>query len=157
MSVLLVRGFNAMQFHSILVQMRAMLELPPEEDPPEDLQHVVKTFLEVRDKLSNIGAQDNEAMMLFSLYTELRKYQWKKCGDGSVTETVIKAPTVTVHDTVRRSVAARAPTLPQEMLLAQARQKGYEAEPCRTCTSMTLVRNGVCLKCDTCGETSGCS
>jgi len=39
----------------------------------------------------------------------------------------------------------------------QARLKGYEADPCTNCGSFTMVRNGVCLKCDTCGETSGCS
>jgi len=39
----------------------------------------------------------------------------------------------------------------------QARLKGYEGDPCSSCSEFTLVRNGVCLKCDTCGETSGCS
>ena len=38
-----------------------------------------------------------------------------------------------------------------------ARLKGYEGDPCTNCSSFTMVRNGVCLKCDTCGETSGCS
>jgi ribonucleoside-diphosphate reductase alpha chain len=39
----------------------------------------------------------------------------------------------------------------------QARQKGYEGDPCPECQSMTLVRSGACMKCDTCGATSGCS
>jgi ribonucleoside-diphosphate reductase alpha chain len=38
-----------------------------------------------------------------------------------------------------------------------ARQKGYEGDSCFNCGQLTLVRNGTCLKCDTCGETSGCS
>jgi len=38
-----------------------------------------------------------------------------------------------------------------------ARLKGYEGDPCTNCGAFTMVRNGVCLKCDTCGETSGCS
>jgi ribonucleoside-diphosphate reductase alpha chain len=38
-----------------------------------------------------------------------------------------------------------------------ARLKGYEGDPCSNCGAFTMVRNGVCLKCDTCGETSGCS
>lgn len=41
--------------------------------------------------------------------------------------------------------------------IREARLKGYEGDPCRGCGSFTLVRNGVCLKCETCGETSGCS
>jgi ribonucleoside-diphosphate reductase alpha chain len=40
---------------------------------------------------------------------------------------------------------------------AEARIKGYEGESCGECGNFTLVRNGTCLKCDTCGGTSGCS
>jgi ribonucleoside-diphosphate reductase alpha chain len=39
----------------------------------------------------------------------------------------------------------------------RARQMGYEGEACPNCGAMTLVRNGTCLKCTTCGETTGCS
>ena len=38
-----------------------------------------------------------------------------------------------------------------------ARLKGYVGDPCAACGNFTLVRNGTCLKCDTCGSTSGCS
>lgn len=41
--------------------------------------------------------------------------------------------------------------------IAQARMKGYEGESCAECGNFTMVRNGTCLKCDTCGSTSGCS
>jgi ribonucleoside-diphosphate reductase alpha chain len=41
--------------------------------------------------------------------------------------------------------------------IAQARMKGYEGESCSECGNFTMVRNGTCLKCDTCGGTSGCS
>ncbi|WP_342642494.1 vitamin B12-dependent ribonucleotide reductase [Rhodoligotrophos ferricapiens] len=40
---------------------------------------------------------------------------------------------------------------------AEARMKGYEGEACGECGNFTMVRNGTCLKCDTCGSTSGCS
>ncbi len=46
---------------------------------------------------------------------------------------------------------------PKAELLAEARAKGYEGEACGTCGNFTLVRNGTCLKCDTCGGTTGCS
>ncbi len=39
----------------------------------------------------------------------------------------------------------------------EARLKGYEGESCRECGNFTLVRNGTCMKCNTCGGTSGCS
>jgi ribonucleoside-diphosphate reductase alpha chain len=40
---------------------------------------------------------------------------------------------------------------------AEAKAKGYEGEACGECGNFTLVRNGTCLKCDTCGGTTGCS
>ena len=39
----------------------------------------------------------------------------------------------------------------------EARMKGFEGDPCNDCGNFTLVRNGTCLKCATCGATSGCS
>ena len=39
----------------------------------------------------------------------------------------------------------------------QARLKGYEGEACGDCGQFTMVRNGTCLKCVTCGTTTGCS
>jgi ribonucleoside-diphosphate reductase alpha chain len=38
-----------------------------------------------------------------------------------------------------------------------ARLKGYEGDPCGDCGQFTMVRNGTCLKCITCGTTTGCS
>jgi ribonucleoside-diphosphate reductase alpha chain len=40
---------------------------------------------------------------------------------------------------------------------AEARMKGYVGEACPECANFTLVRNGTCLKCETCGATTGCS
>ncbi len=39
----------------------------------------------------------------------------------------------------------------------EAKFKGYEGDPCPDCGALTLVRNGSCLKCDSCGATTGCS
>jgi ribonucleoside-diphosphate reductase alpha chain len=41
--------------------------------------------------------------------------------------------------------------------LRTARMQGYEGDPCPECGHFTLVRNGTCLKCETCGSTTGCS
>ncbi|MDH7787608.1 ribonucleoside-diphosphate reductase alpha chain [Ochrobactrum sp. 19YEA23] len=35
--------------------------------------------------------------------------------------------------------------------------QGYTGDSCTECQNFTMVRNGTCLKCDTCGATSGCS
>ncbi len=40
---------------------------------------------------------------------------------------------------------------------AEARLKGFEGDSCGSCGNFTLVRNGTCMKCNTCGSTSGCS
>jgi ribonucleoside-diphosphate reductase alpha chain len=40
---------------------------------------------------------------------------------------------------------------------AKAKIQGYEGDPCGECGNYTLVRNGTCMKCNTCGGTSGCS
>ena len=39
----------------------------------------------------------------------------------------------------------------------KAKIQGYEGDPCGECGNYTLVRNGTCMKCNTCGGTSGCS
>lgn len=38
-----------------------------------------------------------------------------------------------------------------------ARLQGYTGDICGACGSLTMTRNGTCLKCMTCGHTSGCS
>jgi ribonucleoside-diphosphate reductase alpha chain len=57
-----------------------------------------------------------------------------------------------------RSGTAAAATAPSKSeRRAEAKAKGYEGEMCSECGNFTLVRNGTCMKCDTCGSTTGCS
>ena len=57
--------------------------------------------------------------------------------------------------------AASAPVLTKSELykqrMSEAKLRGYEGTSCSECHNFTMVRNGTCLKCDTCGSTSGCS
>jgi ribonucleoside-diphosphate reductase alpha chain len=53
--------------------------------------------------------------------------------------------------------AAREQTQSKAERRAEAKAKGYEGEMCSECGNFTLVRNGTCMKCDTCGSTTGCS
>ncbi|HEV2560858.1 MAG TPA: vitamin B12-dependent ribonucleotide reductase [Rhizomicrobium sp.] len=55
---------------------------------------------------------------------------------------------LTTRDTARETYARRA---------IEAQMKGYQGDACGACGNFTLVRNGTCMKCDTCGSTSGCS
>jgi ribonucleoside-diphosphate reductase alpha chain len=56
---------------------------------------------------------------------------------------------------VGSSLAPQAETVAEKR--AEARMKGYVGESCPECGNFTMVRNGTCLKCDTCGGTTGCS
>lgn len=55
----------------------------------------------------------------------------------------------------QRDQRAKAITLHQSVM--KARERGYTGDICPECQSMTMVRNGTCLKCTTCGATTGCS
>jgi ribonucleoside-diphosphate reductase alpha chain len=46
---------------------------------------------------------------------------------------------------------------PKAKAIEQAREQGFTGDVCPECGSMTMVRNGTCLKCTTCGATTGCS
>ncbi len=59
---------------------------------------------------------------------------------------------LTTNNTVNNNVSEQ----PLNRVQA-AKMMGYEGDACPECSSFTLVRNGTCLKCDTCGATTGCS
>ena len=56
-----------------------------------------------------------------------------------------------------RDVSTALESRQTRLKIAEARLKGYEGDPCGGCGAFTLVRNGTCLKCVSCGATSGCS
>ena len=72
-------------------------------------------------------------------------------GNGSVATVPTTAEAVAVSDAVMDEVDHKL------QQIRVARIKGYEGEACQECGNFTLVRNGTCMKCDTCGATSGCS
>ncbi len=75
--------------------------------------------------------------------------QPRSLGAAAVAEEVLSPPATASSPGVTERSAS-------DMIL-EARVKGYEGEACGECGNFTLVRNGTCLKCDTCGGTSGCS
>jgi ribonucleoside-diphosphate reductase alpha chain len=62
-----------------------------------------------------------------------------------------------VPETVQASVATATVASVSLDARTKARMQGYEGEACGECGNYTLVRNGTCMKCNTCGATSGCS
>ena len=62
--------------------------------------------------------------------------------------------------TLTETVAVEAVTATSTLAMdarTKAKMQGYEGDPCGECGNYTLVRNGTCMKCNTCGGTSGCS
>ena len=87
-------------------------------------------------------------------------------GGNKVTKEAEKASAATGTDggaSVPEAVIATS--MDQEQVAAnavvdkrlEAKMKGYEGDACGDCGNFTLVRNGTCMKCNTCGATSGCS
>ena len=90
-------------------------------------------------------------------------------------DALAKSSVITEHLPIRRnggkgnghgnghSVARQVEIMRETLTLAEvqsakeAKVKGYEGDPCQECKQFTMVRNGTCLKCVTCGATSGCS
>jgi len=65
--------------------------------------------------------------------------------------------TVNQLNNVRVSIiGSNAPIKPSDAR-DDARAMGYEGDACGDCGALTMVRNGTCLKCMSCGATSGCS
>jgi ribonucleoside-diphosphate reductase alpha chain len=86
----------------------------------------------VADTIEGAVALKQEAQHELSPTEKLEQMQWSKAGSAGATQTKAE----------RR---------------AEAKAKGYEGEMCSECGNFTLVRNGTCMKCDTCGSTTGCS
>ncbi|MCH9806384.1 MAG: vitamin B12-dependent ribonucleotide reductase [Alphaproteobacteria bacterium] len=74
---------------------------------------------------------------------------------SGTTQMVSQTTTETMTVATDGNLALKAPPVTDQIL--EAKIKGYEGEACGSCGNFTLVRNGTCLKCNTCGGTSGCS
>ncbi len=57
----------------------------------------------------------------------------------------------------RLSATTGVATAPRTEQITASRAKGYTGNACPECGQLTMVRNGSCEKCDSCGATSGCS
>lgn len=71
-------------------------------------------------------------------------------------EWYVRAEGVPVNPTRPASAPAPAPARTASQI---ARDMGFTGDACTNpmCGKMTMVNNGTCLKCVSCGETSGCS
>jgi ribonucleoside-diphosphate reductase alpha chain len=106
-----------------------------------DLVHVKPADL----KPDAIGGEDQDAEE--PLIALMQKGETTTHADGNVSVKAHKVFTKEANSNMLKEAKKRQ----------EAKFKGYEGENCPDCGSYTLVRNGSCLKCDTCGATTGCS
>ena len=86
---------------------------------------------------------------------ELMVFQGGAAGLATGTDPVSMLNTL-VPETARAATALASGTVSMDAR-TKAKMQGYEGDPCGECGNYTLVRNGTCLKCNTCGGTTGCS
>jgi ribonucleoside-diphosphate reductase alpha chain len=118
-----------------LVVMRSVSEPPTEARGASNVTSMSSHGATSRaaDALEGAVALKQEAQHDLSPTEKLEALQWSKAG----------------------AAAAAAPSKAERR--AEAKAKGYEGEMCGECGHFSLVRNGTCMKCDTCGSTTGCS
>jgi len=85
-------------------------------------------------------------------------------GNGAVDLSEIRAgieqaitPVAAQVASIEAALSSRGPRDIHAKRVTEARMKGFEGDSCGACGNFTLVRNGTCMKCTTCGSTSGCS
>lgn len=118
----------------------------------------VNTAHEMRPKTPHIP-HNNESIKTVDIPVAKRLSQESKPQSTSSPASKNTAKTGSSSNTRNSSqaTAVAEPAKKTKADIARARQMGYEGEACGTCGQLTMVRNGTCLKCTTCGETSGCS
>ncbi len=67
------------------------------------------------------------------------------------------APSTPAPATARNGSGTATATLVRTQAINASKAKGYTGNACSECGQLTMVRNGSCEKCDSCGATSGCS
>jgi len=120
--------------------------LPEREDAGRD---------EALDKVLGLASTGYVRSNLYVLNTGgkrgERAHQTEARAAGSPGPMMSATETVSTVDEVALTVSH------SEQRRVHARMKGYEGDACGECGNFTLLRNGTCLKCDSCGATSGCS
>ncbi|GER08364.1 hypothetical protein JCM17843_26740 [Kordiimonadales bacterium JCM 17843] len=113
------------------------------------------------DKVLGLASTGYVRSNLYVLNTNKQKTTRTDVVESRATGTESAAPVASATDTVtitststKTTASAQSATISRQ---AEARMKGYEGDSCGECGNFTLVRNGTCLKCNTCGGTSGCS
>ncbi len=133
-----------------------------EEEGVRNFDEVTETAasksLEVLKQISSTG------YLRKRVPSELRVLQGGMTGAVAMGATALDTsmdPVAALQTLVPEATASATTALSSGSVTMDARTKakmqGYEGEACGECGNYTLVRNGTCMKCNTCGGTSGCS
>jgi len=101
--------------------------------------------------ISGAKDQGNAAVALDSEVELQAAVGGSTVGAAHVLQTETASPAAAVSSNVMESTDKRLDSV------REAKMRGYEGDSCGECGNFTLVRNGTCLKCQTCGSTTGCS
>jgi ribonucleoside-diphosphate reductase alpha chain len=118
--------------------------------PPVIAQATSKGFIRGRNNLLVVnGGRGNTPTA--SQSTSALAMNAASASEAGLSLQIHSEKTVSVSTDVIASMDTRMDSI------REARMKGYEGDACGECGNFTLVRNGTCMKCVTCGSTSGCS
>jgi len=123
------------------------------------------------EPMESVSALDNVINLTSTGYIRSKNFEVLQGGLSGMTMNVGAGTAASTSTTSSAAVAVGAETVSVSASVSatsssknsrankvmEARMKGYEGDSCMECGNFTLVRNGTCMKCDTCGSTSGCS
>jgi ribonucleoside-diphosphate reductase alpha chain len=122
-------------------------QVTPEDLRADAIQKDSECVPEVDKPVVEPTQESNVALEKTKVVSEAPKVETKTNGNGNGNGASMQ----------KNKDAAVGLAQPKISAFEMARLKGYEGDPCNECGQMTLVRNGTCLKCLSCGATSGCS
>ncbi len=108
-----------------------------------------------REDLAHVDA--GEMMTRKLRPSEDEKKRSKNNPDNSTSTHAEEAETEPEQQPVENQSYATAQQGTYQNDYERAKEMGYTGDVCPECGSMTMVRNGTCQKCITCGSTTGCS
>jgi ribonucleoside-diphosphate reductase alpha chain len=125
---------------------------------PEDLQSTSVKTVPKEEAIKDEPREEKGDISLQDIWSELKEPLKSILGSA-----IPKQPREEKSSPAVDEMTDELKTLPMKETILKpdesqrARMKGYEGDPCPYCGSFTLIRNGTCMKCDTCGNTTGCS
>ena len=121
--------------------------------------HITRVSGNAARKLEPAVAISTSEIVAFKRDYEERTAEPAEEAAGEIAEEASQGITALFSDKAAAEAAsakADAKKLEAERRMRSIAQ-GYTGNMCSECQNFTMVRNGTCEKCDTCGATSGCS